>query len=261
MPIKNLLVVVSGADGEETRLDTAVALAGKHGASVAALYVKPTAVIYSGGMGFEMSPALIEAQERDLEAAAKEAEAAVKAYAARSKTAIEWRCEEGDEVAVAAIHARYADLVVATPDLARDLVFAAGGPVLAVPDGVKANPPKRVLVAWNGGREAARALRDAADLLAAAGSATVVVIDPPPGKPIGQDIARFLAAHGIKTEVREMVSRGAGVGGLLLEEARTGGADLLVMGAYGHSRFREWVLGGATEEVLSDSKLPVLLSH
>ena len=261
MSIKSIHVVVSGARGEAARLDAAVALAGAHGASVAALHVKPMVIIYSNGMGMEMTPALVEAQEQELEAAAKATEAMVKAHAERAKTPIEWRCEEGDQQAVAAIHARYADLVIASPDVARDLVFAAGVPVLAVPDGAKAKALKRVLVAWNGSREAARAVRDAADLLAAAKAVTVVVFDPTAGRSIGQDISRLLASHGIKVEVRELVSKDAAIGGLLLQEAKTGGVDLLVMGAYGHSRFREWVLGGATEEVLSDATLPVLLSH
>lgn len=261
MAIKNILVVVSGAASEAARLDAAFALADKHGAGVAALYVKPTAIVYSGGMGFEMTPALIEAQEREIEAAAKNAETAVKGHAERAKRTLEWRSEEGDQQTVAGIHARYADLVVAAPDVARDLVFTAGVPVLAVPDGAKAKAPKRILVAWNGSREAARAVRDAGDLLAAAEAVTVVVFDPTPGRSIGTDLSRLLASHGVKVEVRELVSKGGEIGGLLLDEAKTGGADLLVMGAYGHSRFREWVLGGATEEALADSAIPLLLSH
>lgn len=262
MAIKKLLVVVSGAANGTACLTAAFALAKQHEATVAALYVKPLPVTtYSSGMGFDMSPTFIEAQERELESAAKNTEQAVMALAEKHKTQIEWRCEQGDPLAIPAIHARYSDLVIASPDIARDLVFAAGVPVLTVPDGAKAGAFKHILVAWNGSREAARAVRDAADLLAAADLATVAVFDPAPGRPVGQDLSRLLASHGVRVEVREMVSKGAEIGGLLLNEAKAGGADLLVMGAYGHSRLREWVLGGATEEVLSDSTIPVLLSH
>jgi nucleotide-binding universal stress UspA family protein len=132
---------------------------------------------------------------------------------------------------------------------------------MAVPDGATPNGLKHVVVAWNGSREAARAVRDAIPLIEAVGTAEVMVIDPPNGQEIGADIARALSSHGIKVDVHERLSNDAEIGDLLLKEARVSGADLLVMGAYGHSRLREWVLGGATEEVLEKAKIPVLLSH
>jgi nucleotide-binding universal stress UspA family protein len=258
--IKTILVVLSGVPGDETRLSAALLLGARFGASIAALHVKPTPMVGAGGMGGEMPVLLIEARQQEIDKAASAIEAGARAQAARVGSEIDWRCEEGDEVSVAGVHARYADLVVAAPDLARDLVFTSASPVMAVPDGSTPNGLRHAVIAWNGSREAARAVRDALPLIEAIGSAEVLVVDPPQQE-IGTDIARLLAAHGVKVDVRERLSGNADIGGLLLDEARMSGADLLVMGAYGHSRLREWILGGATEEVLATARLPVLVSH
>ena len=261
MSIKNVLVIVSAAEEDNACLRMAFAIAEQHQAKVAALYVKPVVAVYSDGMGFDMTPSIIEAQQTYLDAAAKKAEDATKAQAAKEHCPIEWRCEEGDEQLVAASHAHYADLVLATPDTARDLMFVAGVPVIAVPAQAPSQSPKSILVAWNGSRESARAVRDAMDFLSAADQVTVAVIDPPAGSQIGEDIAALIASHGGKVDVREMLSGGQNIGSLLLKEAKANGVSMIVMGGYGHSRFREWVLGGVTDQILSDSGLPVMLSH
>lgn len=259
MSIKSLLVVASSAS-EDAPLRMAFALAKRHGADVAVLHVKPSPVIIYGGMGAELPASFIEAQAREAEAVASAIKAKVEASAGQVGVAIEWRCEEGDEVGVAAVHARYADLTVASPGVCRDLVFASATPVLAVPASSNAGAPRRVLIAWNGSREAARAVHDALPMLEAAETVDVIIVDPS-SEAVGMDLARNLGRHGVKVNVRERLSNGAEVGELLLEEVRASGADMLVMGAYGHSRFREWVLGGATEEVMDQSKVPALLSH
>ncbi len=260
MTIKTILVVLSGVAGDETRLAAALLLGARFDASIAALHVKPSPVIVTGGMNGEIPASLIEAQQEQIDKTAAAIEASAKAQAGRVGSKIIWRCEEGNEVSVAGVHARYVDLVVAAPDVARDLVFVSASPVLVVPDGTTPNGLRHAVIAWNGSREAARAVRDALPLIQVIGSADVLVVDPPTQE-IGADIARLLASHGIKVEVRERLSNGADVGGLLVDETRAAGADLLVMGAYGHSRLREWVLGGATEEVLESARVPVLLSH
>lgn len=260
MDIKSILVVVA-AVGENAPLKLALALSKRHAANVAVLHVMPMPIIVYGGMGGEMPVSVIEAQQREAEQVAANVEKDVKALAAQAGFEIEWRSEQGDQIGTASIHARYSDLTIATPEVARDLVFGSAAPVIAVPASAKTNPPRRALIAWNGSREAARAVHDALPMLRAAESVDVVIIDPPAGEAIGIDLARTLGRHGIKVELRERLSQGAEAGSMLLEEARTSGADLLVMGAYGHSRFREWVLGGATEEALNEGKIPVLLSH
>ena len=261
MPIKSILVVVSGAEESNPALALAFTLAQKYTARIAALYVKPVVMVYSDGMGFDMTPSVIEAQQAYLQSAADKAESVTKAQAAQAGYEIEWRCEEGDELNIAAAQARVSDIVLANPEVARDLMFEAGIPVLAVPHGASADLGKRVLVAWNGSRECARAVRDARDLLKKAEQVLVAVFDPPHGKGMGHDIAALLASHGANVSVREMLSDGDNIGNLLLQEAKANGCGLIVMGGYGHSRFREWVLGGVTDAILHDAQIPVLLSH
>lgn len=260
MALRSILVVMS-VPTEVARLKAAFALAERHDASIAVLHVKPSPIVYAGGPGMDVPVALIESQQQEFDRTAKVVEGVVRAEAKKAGVTVEWRSEEGDAVGIAGVHARYADLVVAAPDLARDLVFTAAAPVLAFPEGAEPVAPERALVAWNGSREASRTVRDALPLIEAAETVLVVVVDPPAGRPIGMDLGRSLGRRGVKAEVSERLSDGGDVGAILLEEARTAGAELLVMGAHGHSRFREWVLGGTTEGALSESRIPVLLSH
>jgi len=261
MAIKHILVPVSGTDADEARLDEAIALAKASGADVTALHVKPRPAVYPVGPAGDIPVTLIEEQEREIEARARRAEAKVLTKAEEARVDIEWHCEEGDVASVIGTHARYADLIVASPDLTRDLVFESGAPVLAFPKAAKPARPKHALIAWNGSRESARAVHDVMPLIENIEQVDVLVIDPPEDRAIGADLARSLGRHGIAAEVRERKSEKRDVGELLLEEAKISGADLLVMGAYGHSRLREWVFGGATETALEEAAIPVLLSH
>jgi len=125
---------------------------------------------------------------------------------------------------------------------------------------------KCVLVAWDASREAARAVADAMPLLAAADAVIVLAVDPQPGPDghgeiPGADIALHLARHGVKAQIERTVSAGVPIGELLLSRAADLGADMLVMGAYGHSRVRELLLGGATRSILASMTIPVLMSH
>jgi len=196
MSIKSILVVVSGAEDTNPALALAFTLGRTYSAHIAALYVKPVVMVYSDGMGFDMTPSVIEAQQAYLQAAADKAESVTKAQAAKARVDIEWRCEEGDELSVASSHARVSDIVLASPDVARDLMFESGVPVLAVPHGASDQIAKRVLVAWNGSRESARAVRDAKSFLTSSEQVIVAVFDPPHGKGMGHDLAALLAHHG-----------------------------------------------------------------
>jgi nucleotide-binding universal stress UspA family protein len=123
---------------------------------------------------------------------------------------------------------------------------------------------ERVLVAWNGSREATRAVHDALPILKLATKVTVLSIDPErdTGDRIpSADIALHLARHGVAAEGTSTVGLDISVGDLLLSRAADLGADLIVMGAYGHSRMRELVLGGATRHILQHMTVPVLMSH
>jgi len=122
-----------------------------------------------------------------------------------------------------------------------------------------------VLIAWKDTREASRALRDALPLLGAAERVVVVEVAdgaaPPAASRVAlREVQDWLGCHGIAVETR-VEAGGADVGDVLLSRTADFGSDLIVMGAYGHSRMREWVLGGATRHLLDHMTVPTLLSH
>ena len=147
------------------------------------------------------------------------------------------------------------------------VVLSVGRPVLIVPNsGSAVCPPKRVSVAWNGRREAARAVFDALPLLQHAELVDVIGVNS--GQESAQhgdlpatEICAALARHGVRCQASEASAGSGEVGHELLRQAKAFGADLLVMGCYGHSRLREFVLGGASRYVLRHMHLPVLMSH
>jgi nucleotide-binding universal stress UspA family protein len=151
-----------------------------------------------------------------------------------------------------------------TDALVEAVLFGGGRHLLLI-------PPERgggggfeeVMVAWNGSREAARALGEALPYLRAARSVAIVVVerDPPvdAAEEPGADAVRYLDAHGVRTT--KVTVKAKDVGSALAEEARTRAPDLLVMGAYGHSRLREWLLGGATRHLLRHAPVPLLIAH
>jgi nucleotide-binding universal stress UspA family protein len=203
--------------------------------------------------------------------------------ATRGRTLVpEWCDEDGGVHPVldsVLRHARAADLVIASQtdpnwqgtydlDLADLLALEAGRPVLIIPN-VLAQPQRlgdKVLIAWNARREAARAVFDALPILMSATQVKVVAVNPQTEQEMAHelptaDICESLARHGVKCEGAEEVKPRREIGETLLTCAQEFGADLLVMGCYGHARWREFILGGATRHVLSHATLPVLMSH
>ena len=172
-----------------------------------------------------------------------------------------------------ALHARYADLVIvgqakaSDGGLAESLVLNAGRPVLVVPRNYDRQAVgERIMVAWNARREATRALTDALPMLQRAKQVDIVTVNAEPkseghGDLPGADIALYLARHGVNANVLATSAPGVDVGEWLLSRAADLGADVIVMGAYGHSRLRELVLGGATRTILEAMTVPVLMSH
>jgi nucleotide-binding universal stress UspA family protein len=191
----------------------------------------------------------------------------------------ECRLVEGEVEDLAAVHGRYADLVVVgqadpnAPDAPqamednKSVIFAAGRPLLFVPYAGKVKTlGKHAFVAWNASREATRAVTDALPLLQRADRVTVMVVRPRAdlhahGEIPGADLAAYLARHGVKVEVMAEEGEGIDVGDLMLSRVADLGCDLIVMGAYSHSRLREWILGGATRTILESMTVPVLMSH
>jgi len=191
----------------------------------------------------------------------------------------EQRRREEDEYSGLCLQARYADLVVLgqfnpddrgaaglLTDLPEVVALNCGRPVLVVPyAGEFPTIGNRALIAWNGSVEAARAVTAAIPLIRRATKVTVTIFSPKAdaeahGEEPGADIALYLARHGVEVEVTTRPGP-IDVGNAILAQAADIDADLLVMGCYGHSRFREMMLGGASRTVLSSMTLPVLLAH
>ena len=187
-------------------------------------------------------------------------------------------CLENDLTTLLTTQARCSDLLILgqpepesttglTQPVVESVILAAGSPVLMVPyTGVARAPGSRVLIGWDASREAARAVHDALPLLTQADSIVVLTLDAKTGpgrhgEEPGADIARTLARHGCTVEVRQDRTGSLSVGDAILSRLADLSADLLVMGAYGHSRLRELVLGGATRHILGHMTVPVLMSH
>ncbi|MEC3861974.1 universal stress protein [Mesobacterium sp. TK19101] len=145
-------------------------------------------------------------------------------------------------------------------------MFEGQCPVLVVPDDVvPESAPKRVVVGWNESAEALTAVRAALPLLKVADRVHVVVIDPPQHGPNRSDpggqLSQFLARHGVKAEVDVLSKTLPKISDVMCRHVEDVDADMMVMGAYGHSRFREAILGGATRNMLENAKLPVFMAH
>lgn len=151
--------------------------------------------------------------------------------------------------------------------VAEAAIFHSGRPVIVFQAGKAGSPgevPGIVTVAWDGSRAAARALADALPILARAEDVRILTVlgdKPTTGVGEGAEAARHLAAHGIAATVEEIEAGGRGVGAVLEDYAQRHRPDLLVMGAFGHSRLREFILGGATQHLLHAPPVPILLSH
>jgi nucleotide-binding universal stress UspA family protein len=172
----------------------------------------------------------------------------------------------------AAVHARYFDIALlgwerensTSRSTAEAVVFGSGRPAILLPEHAAVGTVDHIAIAWDGGRAAARAVGDATVLLDRATKISVItVVDEKPlrEKNAGERLAGGLRNRGLEAEVVTTVTRGRAIGAALQEQAVELDAGLLVMGGYGHSRVRDFVLGGATQGVLDDLRLPVLLSH
>lgn len=276
MGLKDLLVHVDNDPACSSRLDVAVALAARYGAHLTGLHARawPRLPAY---VEIELPPSVQEAQQHHLDELARQAEARFLQRARQREIVSEWRLATGDIIGAMRLHARYADLTIVGQGidlqdapydlafLAEELVLGVGRPVLVVPRyGAFEMVGERVLIAWNGTREATRAVHDALPLLKRATKVIVLSIDPEQdsgSRVPSADIALHLARHGVAAEAASTVGLDIAVGDVLLSRAADLGVDLIVMGAYGHSRVREVVLGGATRHILHHMTVPVLLSH
>jgi nucleotide-binding universal stress UspA family protein len=280
MAIRDLLLQVDGTPGFEPRFDAALTLASTFDAHLTALSLVAEPYI-PAMVGVNMPPEILRQQREAAENEADELLARISSKAQRAGVSIETRRETAmvDRLAdVFARQCRHADLIIVgqhNPDAddLDDAIFAetafmnTGRPALVVPYiGARAMPPRRIACAWDGSREAARAIHDALPLLKRAKDVSLIIVDPRTlggrvGQQPGADVGTHLARHGVKVTVEVSHSDGLGVGDVLLSQVADESIDLLVMGGYGHSRLREMILGGATEHLLHHMTVPVLFSH
>jgi nucleotide-binding universal stress UspA family protein len=157
----------------------------------------------------------------------------------------------------------WAGATIPAQDMAQAVVFGSGRPVVMVPAGTAAAKPDHIALAWDGSRVAARALGDALPLLSTGGRLTVLSVtdEKPMAADQGARLVSALRRRGFAAEAVSQPLSGRPVGTALQQAARNAGAQMLAMGGFGHSRLRDFVLGGATRDVLTDLHLPVMLSH
>jgi nucleotide-binding universal stress UspA family protein len=280
MAYQTIAVIMTDAEGDAPALHAALALAqrdrthldvhciGVDPARFDAMPVGPTAVLL----------------EIDASAARDRADAVLAAARAAIPAGLERVSVQslvisnlGLDAAIARL-ARYADLVVATRPygpgqtalavaIVEAEVFGSGAPVLLVPPARLdlRDPFRRPLVAWNETEESLQAIRLALPVLQKATHVDVVVVDPPSHSAErsdpGGNLCLMLSRHGVKAEVSVLASTMPRTSDILLRFAREHGNDVVVMGAYGHSRFRESLLGGTTREMLEASPIPLLMAH
>jgi nucleotide-binding universal stress UspA family protein len=278
MSYKTILVHLNHAARTPALMGAGIQLAREHDAHIIGLYVFPAYRLTPPvplPFGADVAAKIRTTMKEDME----RVRAAFEQAKAGQSLSIEWRSitsERRDPESIVLEHARAADLVIANQadpdwtftdilDFPEALAIDSGRPVYVVPNSARTViPPKTICVAWNGKREAARALADSLPLLKTAKSVFVLTIaerDAEEGALPDTEIAAALARHGVKVEIASAPASGSSIGVEIQTRAMARNADLIVMGCYGHSRLREFALGGVTRHMLKDMTIPIMFSH
>lgn len=276
MAYKTILVCLNEISRVPQLIETARHLAVRFNAHVSGLYVIPAVQIYPSD-GYALGANVFDGTRVFFQQQLPKVKEAFETAMKMDKLSFETHVVDSSFPSIAnemIDNCRNVDLVIISntnrdksgeveSDFVETFVLAAGRPVLILP--FKGNAKAKidqVMVGWNDSRESSRAVFDALPLLQKAKLTRLVTIDVPAGGklPAGS-MAETLDRHGVKTEITDVVSNGASVGETLLRAANDYGADLIVLGAYGHSRFSEMVFGGATRDILRKLDRPILMSH
>ncbi len=282
MGVASILVLLNGEDGDRVTADAALKIGRAFDAAVDGLIVRPdprdTLRLAVDGMSPAMIESIMAAGRADADARTAKARQAYTEACDAAGTPIEssakatWTEEIGDTADIIAARGRLADIIVvgrAGEDGGADAflsaetaLFQTGRPVMLVGPDPLETLEGQAMVAWNGSAEAARAVAGALPLLSRADGVLVVAIDEDDSDlPSSSGLASYLERHGLRISRRAVSSAGRAIADCLADEAEQAGATLLVMGAYGHSRLRELVLGGVTRGVLTKGSRPVLMAH
>lgn len=273
MTVKNLLVHIDNSETAHQRVTRALQLAENNDAHLTGIYAYQTIVVPTYGEMAMPSYVYSELRSRAIEQE-NLAKASFEKWTQHWKDLSSWIAMEGDPPSIIANVAAHHDFLFMSQGLPggesgeyatflNRVIVESASPVIVVPaiDSSR-NFGHRILVAWNGKKEVARAVRDALPLLQAAEAVEVVSINAPKDVDLScADIAKHLSRHGVNINCGNTDTKSKSTGEAILYLAQNFDADMIVMGAYGHSRLREYILGGATRHILEKSSLPVLLSH
>jgi nucleotide-binding universal stress UspA family protein len=275
--LKSIFAIIGAVGSAECAVKTFQALPLGDRAKLVAVHVSPIAIAY----GLVSDMAVAGYIEAEIEAADEQRSAAEADFTEACEQAgipFEWRAEQGISQVMSPIAGalcRAADLIIfpfvgdgsVGHQRIEDIVFTSGRPVLGVPRAWKGEKlGQRILIAWNGSREAARAAFDAMPFLNQAKSIRIVSVQDSAADPVrqftpGDDLATTLSRHGVNAESHSLRNIRGSVKEELQSQMLDTGADMVIMGCYGHSRFREMILGGVSRDVLTSLPFPVLLAN
>jgi nucleotide-binding universal stress UspA family protein len=275
--IKEVMVRLDGSANDEKRLGAVEEIAGLFHAHVVGLYLNELPIVIAAEGDTIGAVRAVELIEKAKELGEKREKTLMRRLA-RLQMPVELRRYDvfPDTLPeIATREARVADTFVALrpngealePEyMIENVLFGGGRHLYLLPEHKRKIAFDNIVVAWNGAKEATRAMAEALPYLEKAENVTVLVVDDePPAEgrvAIGEKAVTYLKHHGINAVLRHAaVARSADVGPTLISEAKKLDADLIVMGGYGHSRLREWLLGGATYALLHNAPIPVLMAH
>lgn len=274
MALKTILVHLANDPDHRARMEIARSLARQHGAFLTALYIARPSEALQHIAGRGVSRAFLEEAAESARRHAQELEGEFTDYCNRESIDCEWIVADGENLESLAKRAHAADLVIVNRPsdrnledrvrlrLADELILNTGLPILALPPGSHDGwVPKRVLVAWKPTREAVRAVRDSLPILEKAEKVIIGTVRPSAEDAISTlEVEQYLQRQGIEAETVDMDEED-GAGSTILSMAAAHDCDLVVAGAYGHSRLREVFVGGFTRTLLRHAEIPLLLSH
>jgi len=275
--VKDVVVNLTGGHPQDFAADFAISLAAGFSAQIAGVAFIYEPIIPGdmlGGIPTDLIEVQREENRKTAEAAVDRFEAAAKAAAVSAETRVVDASLAGAADLFGRIARRFDMAVVGQARreqgaseelLIEGALFGSGRPVVVVPytqqEGLRLD---RILICWDGSRPAARAIADAIPLLSRAKTVDIVVVigeRDKSGEITGRNMRRHLARHGIETEIKHITASGGVAQNAILAHAADTGATFIVMGGYGHSRLREFILGGVTRSILKSMPVPVLMSH
>jgi nucleotide-binding universal stress UspA family protein len=288
MTMKTILIPIEESDGLASMLETALMAAKEFGSYIEGLYYQPTsagAMVVAGEGLVVTTPELVESVERQDRNRRERVRAQFASFMERkgvrlgqptnsmtSGPVAAWVEEESPNSEIVGTRSRVFDItVVARPvkganiaamSILEAALFEGGRPILIAPPNVPVKMGENVVIAWNGSTETARTVAFSMPFLLKASRVTVISVTGfGVAGPSTADVARQLQRNGIPATSKDVAPRDRRAGAVFLEEAAALGADLLVKGAYTQSRVRQMIFGGATDHILSNAELPVLMSH